>query len=271
MPTIETNGIETHYEDEGEGPPIVFVHGATSDRQLWRPVVDRLNDDYRCITYDVRGHGRTGGSDRNTYSVELFADDLAALVDELDLEKPVLCGLSLGGVIAQTYAVRHPDGLEAMVVSGSVSPELSGVGERFLRITMQRILAPPIKLVGYQRILSTLTWIQLRIFGEDAAGDLDEIERIRDEEYEMSTDEFLKLMAALRRYYSNGIPLESIEVPSLVLVGEHEPDMANHHQRILEERVPNVQTDEIPDAGHNAHVDNPEWFAERVREFLGSR
>ena len=84
MPTILTNGVETYYERRGSGPPVVFVHGAILDHSQWDPQTEELSDDYTVLAYDVRGHGRTGGSRRGSYSVELFADDLAALLDGLN-------------------------------------------------------------------------------------------------------------------------------------------------------------------------------------------
>lgn len=267
MSVVETGEIETYYEDSGDGSPIVFIHGAMSDLQLWTPVIERLSDNYRCIRYDVRGHGRTGGFDQEEYSFELYADDLDALIDALELEAPVLCGLSMGGMIAQTYAVRH-DAAGAVVVSGAPTPELSGRTERFLRLTMPRMFIPPVKLVGYQRVMSGLAWIQRRLFSEDAASDQDDLDRLRTEEHELSTDEFVKLFGALGEYYRSSLALETIDVPALALAGEREPDMMEHHLRIFEERVPAAQVRKIPDAGHHAHVDNPDGFAEAVREFL---
>jgi pimeloyl-ACP methyl ester carboxylesterase len=62
MPTITTNGIETYCERHGWGPPIVFVHAAVLDHSTWGPQIDRLAREYETIVYDLRGHGRTGGS-----------------------------------------------------------------------------------------------------------------------------------------------------------------------------------------------------------------
>jgi hypothetical protein len=90
VPTIQTNDVETYYERRGEGPPIVFVHGAWVDHRLWTPQVEALGDDYEVIAYDVRGHGKTGGSEGRRYTIERFAADLKALVDALDLDRPTI-------------------------------------------------------------------------------------------------------------------------------------------------------------------------------------
>ena len=79
---------------------MVFVHGAILDHSQWDPQIEALRTSFTTYAYDVRGHGRTGGSDRGVYSIDLFADDLAAFIDALGLERSVICGLSAGGCIA---------------------------------------------------------------------------------------------------------------------------------------------------------------------------
>ncbi|GAA0224569.1 alpha/beta fold hydrolase [Haladaptatus pallidirubidus] len=84
MPTVRTNDIETYYEERGVGPPVVFIHGAILDHAQWELKVSFLSDEYRTLAYDVRGGDRTGGSARDTYSIDLFADDLDALITGLN-------------------------------------------------------------------------------------------------------------------------------------------------------------------------------------------
>jgi pimeloyl-ACP methyl ester carboxylesterase len=101
MPKIKTGDIQTYYESSGSGDPIVFIHGAWVNLRMWQPQVEYFSRSYRVITYDIRGHSETGGSARRRYSMELFADDLVALVDALKLDKLSICGISMGGMVAQ--------------------------------------------------------------------------------------------------------------------------------------------------------------------------
>ena len=110
MPTVRTNDIETYYERRGSGPPLVFVHAAILDHAQWDPQVDALSDQYTTVAYDVRGHGRTGGSARNRYSIDLFADDLDALITALDLDDPVVVGLSTGAASRRSTRPDTPIG-----------------------------------------------------------------------------------------------------------------------------------------------------------------
>ena len=95
MPTVRTGDIETHYVSRGSGPPVVFVHGMIMNTATWEPQMEALSDAFTTIAYDVRGHGHTGGSDTSPYSIDLFARDLDAFLSALDVDRAVICGLSV--------------------------------------------------------------------------------------------------------------------------------------------------------------------------------
>ncbi len=108
------------WEAEGQGPPVVLLHGFTLDRRMWNRQAASLADRFTVVRYDLRGHGASpppAGPYRH-------ADDLLALLDGLDLERPALVGLSLGGGVAGTFAAQHPDRLRALVL---VESSLAGV------------------------------------------------------------------------------------------------------------------------------------------------
>ena len=108
MATLAVEDGTLWYDNHGEGRPLVFLHGAWMSADAWEPQVERFGDEYRVIRLDLRGHGRSGTTDRRRYSVDLFVDDLEALLDHLDVEDPIICGLSLGNLITQAYLDRHP-------------------------------------------------------------------------------------------------------------------------------------------------------------------
>lgn len=210
----------------------------------------------------------TGGSAVDAYSVELFVDDLAALVKALELESVAVCGLSLGGTIAQTYAARQPDPLDGVVVTSSPTPEVFSLTERLQRSVLFRAVVSPVQLIGYERVTTGIAWRRKQLYSEGSIGDTGEINRIRDEELEPETDEFVKIMRAAAGFTGTSLSLETVDTPALALYGEHEPSMMERHADAFARRAPDVQVDAIPDAGHNSHVDNPDYFADAVREFL---
>lgn len=271
MPTVRTNDIETYYERRGTGPTVVFVHGAVLDHSQWAPQVAALRDAYDCIAYDVRGHGRTGGSVRGAYSVDLFAEDLVALLTALDIERPVLCGLSTGGCIAQTVAARHPDRLSGLVLADTFTPEVRGWAERLQRVYGLRATIPLVRLFGYERVERVMVGLQERFNAPGAGGEYDRIEALREARPRMTTAEFAKVVRAVAAFEETDLDLAAITVPTLVLYGENEVGFVKRHAATLAATLPTVEVESIPNAGHASNLDNPERFTGALRAFLDAR
>lgn len=267
MPTVRTNDIETYYEQRGTGPEIVFVHAAILDHTQWTPQVEALSNEYTTITYDVRGHGRTGGSARESYSIDIFADDLDALITTLDLDDPVLCGLSTGGCIAQVYAATHPDRLAGLMLADTFTPELHNRWEWLQRSAMLRATVLPVRLVGYERVEKAMAWFHDRL-QKGASGDYENIEQLRAEGPKMATDEFAKVVRAVAAFHESAIDFSAITVPTLVLYGEHEPAFIRRHAPKLGAEIRNAVVRVMPGAGHASNLDDPEFFTAALREFL---
>lgn len=266
MPTVQTNDIETYYEQRGSGPPIVFIHGALVNSALWEPQVEQLCDEYTTITYDVRGHGHTGGSVRGVYSIELFADDLAALLSALDIERPVLCGLSMGGCIAQVYASRHPERVGGLVLADTFTAARLHWRDRLQRLQMKSTLLPA-RVFGFERVERALVWLSERI-SEDSSGEYANVRELRANSPTIPTREFGKIVRALTAFSRSTVDLGAITVPTLVLYGEDDVGFIERHSEQLASTIPNATLREIPNAGHTANTDAPAVFTEAVRDLL---
>ena len=97
--SIQANGIVFNYDDSGVGDiPIVFIHGFPFDKSMWEPQINYFKLNYRVISYDIRGYGKTT-SDERVLDMNLFADDLISFLDALHIDRAVVCGLSMGGYI----------------------------------------------------------------------------------------------------------------------------------------------------------------------------
>lgn len=129
MSTIEINGATLHYTDRGVGPVLLLVHGGLGVGSEWAPVAEELVRSFRVIAPDSRGHGRSNNP-AGTLSYSQLADDMAALVEELELRRPIVVGWSDGGQVALELVVRHPRVAEALVVGGAYPEfERSGLHE----------------------------------------------------------------------------------------------------------------------------------------------
>jgi pimeloyl-ACP methyl ester carboxylesterase len=268
MPTVHTNGVETYYERRGEGPPIVFVHGAIMDHRMWAAQTDVLDDEFTTIAYDVRGHGRTGGSTVPTYTVDLYVEDLDALLAALDLDRPVLCGLSMGGCIAQAYAATYPDGISGLVLADTFTQAPLGLTGRLL-FTNLRVFAALDRVVRYE----SLNRFQMRVgnlLKSGVAGDGATVQELIDTAPTISHAEFVKIVDSLVAFPRGGtVDLSRIDAPTLVLYGEHEPSLMRDHAKLLSELIRTARAaTEVPDAGHASNIDNPAFFTEALREFL---
>jgi pimeloyl-ACP methyl ester carboxylesterase len=124
MPNANNNNVDIHYEIEGHGPPLLLMHGLTSSMVAWKRYgyVEKLRMDYMLILVDARGHGDSGKPhDSQAYSAELMTGDIVAVLDDLDVDKAVYWGYSMGGMIGFELP-RHYNSRLAACIIGGMSP-----------------------------------------------------------------------------------------------------------------------------------------------------
>jgi pimeloyl-ACP methyl ester carboxylesterase len=114
----EVNGMNLYYESHGTGRPLILLHGGLGSGEMFEPILPTLSERHRVIVVDLQGHGRTADIDR-PIDVRLMADDIAALIDHVGLEKPDLVGYSLGGGVAFFTAVKYPQKIGKLVMASA--------------------------------------------------------------------------------------------------------------------------------------------------------
>lgn len=269
MPTVATNGVDIFYEQRGSGPPIVFVHALFMNTFQWDDQMEALSDEFTTIAYDLRGHGRTGGSARRQYDIDLFARDLDALLEALDVEDPILCGLSIGGCVAQVYAARHPDGIRGLILADTFATAPVPLSAKLLFANL-RTFALLDRFVRYP----TLNRLQLRIgdlLSPGIGGDPARIQSVIETGPPIPHAEFAKIARGMARFPEADIDLSRVTSPTLLLYGEHLPRvMREMHPRIAARLTKaDVTVRPVPNAGHASNLDNPAFFTHAVREFAG--
>jgi pimeloyl-ACP methyl ester carboxylesterase len=181
----QVNGLNLYYETLGTGRPLILLHGGLGSGEMFGPTLPQLAEHRQVITPDLQGHGRTADIDR-PIDIRLMADDIAALIDHLGLEKPDIVGYSLGGGVALQTAVKYPDKVRRLVVASAnirrdaIPPEMLAQQEQvnaaaaeFLKDTpmyqlYQRVAPHP---EDFPRLLDKM--------GESMAQDFDFTEEVR--------------------------------------------------------------------------------------------
>jgi len=122
MPYADNHGVKIYYEVEGQGPPLIFAHGATGDLSVWRMCgyVDRFKHDYTVILFDIRGHGQSDKPhDVAAYQYRFLVDDVIAVLDALHVDKTHFWGYSLGGGVGFGFAKHYPQRIRSLILGGA--------------------------------------------------------------------------------------------------------------------------------------------------------
>jgi pimeloyl-ACP methyl ester carboxylesterase len=267
MPFAQTNNIQTFYEIQGKGSPLVLIHGGLVDYQMWQPQVEPFSKKYKVITYDIRGHGQTGGSEKRAYSVQLLTEDLRALLEQLQIDKPVICGLSLGGIIAQAYAATYPADIAALILCDTAVSATLTPSDKIQTYLIGWSLAPSVRIMGARRFTDYTFGLAKLMRGETWFGQNAESQTyVQEAMRTFDTAEMSKIYALLVRFRTP--ELEKIKVSTLIINGEHESQSVFRHAEYLQKHIANTQAKTIPGAGHLSNMENPETFNERVLSFL---
>lgn len=243
----------------GDGPPILFIHGFPLDRTMWRRLVGYLPGRLR-IAPDLRGVGLSD-MPRDGYTMGAYADDLAALLLALDVERAVVCGLSMGGYVAFELLRRHPERISGLILANTRAEPDTAEGKR------QR--AELIALVEREGAGALAQRMLPRLL---AARSLDALPEVVAHVRSMIADNpSVGLVGALSAMMerSDSTPLlGDIRVPTLVISGEEDQLLPLAHGEALAAAIPGARRTVIPEAGHLAPVERPAAVARAIAEFL---
>jgi pimeloyl-ACP methyl ester carboxylesterase len=265
--TIEARGLRFHYVKWGDpaAPPIVLLHGLSAMCRIWDPLGRALQDRYRLIALDQRGHGDTSWPAEPAYSTEDYAGDLEALVDAWGLDRFALAGLSMGGMNAMAYAARHQERLTHLVVV-DIRPAINP--EKRPNLEQSRAVAeqghPTLPDLDAAFTLRKLTHPNTR----------DEIIRHHVEHLCRPAPEgklVYKHDPRVSYYWRPGNlwdELPKIRVPALIVRGGRSDVLSAEMAEQMRAAFPNAELVTIAEAGHTVPEDQPEQFIVAVERFL---
>ena len=268
MPIIKLDEINVYYEINGEGTPFVFIQGAFISSTMWEKQVNYFSDIFQTIIFDIRGHGKTGPSTRKKYSVELYADDLIKLLDALKIDKPIICGISLGGMIAQVFATKYPKRLSALILADTAATITLTRWDYIMRYLVgpKWLMLLSLRMMGVHRFIRFSFWLGKFTRSKEWLGNEEIIEYEKGEMLNLDKKEYLKIFGSLYDFKLQD--LAKINVPTLVVNGEHEAKSIFKHAEKIQSLIPNCDVDVIKNAGHTSNMENPEEFNQKIANFL---
>lgn len=260
MAFAESAGLTMYYRAAGppDAPRVVFLNSLGTDCRIWDDLILELGGRIRSLRYDERGQGLTQSPD-GPYTIINHADDLAGLLDSLRWGRAILCGLSIGGMIAMAAAVRRPDLVQALVLADTA--DLIGPRE-FWDTRISQVRSDGLEPIAPAVMERWFGGAFLRDQPVAARGWATLLARA-------PVTGYLGSCAALRDADLSGL-LDSIEVPAICVCGSEDLSTPTTAVRSLARRLPDASYVEIPGAGHLAPVERPREFGRIVLQFLGS-
>lgn len=257
MPYFDHDECQLHYEEYGSGTPLLLVHGLGSSTLDWEYQIPTLSRHHRVISLDLRGHGRSDKPDER-YSIAGFAEDVAALVEHLNLSPVHLVGISMGGMTGFQVGVDYPELLKSLTIVNS-APEVKVKRPKDVLMVAQRWL--------FSRLLS-LDTIGKKL-GRLLFPKPEQVELRLKVERRWPMNDKRAYLASLNAIIGWGVRerLARITCPTLVVTADHDYTPVASKQAYVDE-LPNARLLVVQDSRHATPMDQPEFFNTQLLAFL---
>lgn len=262
MPTIQVNGINLFYEAHGAGEPLLLIYGLAGRGNNWKFQIEALSSRFQLITFDNRGVGETDQPE-TAFSLGDVADDAAALLDHLGISSAYVFGISMGGMIAQEFALRHPDRVRKLAL-GCTHP-------------------------GIKHCLPSPAWVT-EVFKSLPGKPREQVVRectpinysLHTQEHRPELIESLVPLFVDNRQRAHGYAgqlkaiwefnafdrLPQLNMPTLVMTGTDDVLVVPGNSKIIAERILNARLMEFPEAGHLFFIEKADDVNQALLEFF---
>lgn len=260
MPKAAVRDVEIAYDELGEGLPLLFIHGFPLSRRMWTPQLQDLSSDYRVLALDLRGFGGSS-KPKSSYSVEVFAEDVASFIEEVVRSSVVLIGHSMGGYIAFQLLRRNPSLVLSMVLVNTKAE--TDPDEKALITEMSNI----IRRNGKEKFFR---WLAQRLLAPEKSSKpklLEQVVELMENADEETLTSVLKALAERPNYA--GL-LKKVRTPTLIIAGDHDQLIPVESALNMARKIPGSAVALIKGAGHLPNIEKPEEFNNVIRRFLGS-
>jgi 3-oxoadipate enol-lactonase len=253
MPTVESAGASIYYETHGSGPAVVLAHGAGGNAMVWWQQVRDFARSHTVVTFDHRGYFRSHCAPE-ALDPTLFANDLAAILDDAKIERAALVGQSMGGFTVLAFALAHPERVRALVLCGTPGGVRTPLIDRDVAEIPRRASERGFTAMVLGPDFPTREHAKAFLFEQMNA---------------LNPPETLAaLLPLVGRIRVSDDTIGKLGVPTLILGGTDDAFFSPAGLREVAGKVPGARFVEIPGAGHSTYFEVPELFNRTVREFL---
>jgi pimeloyl-ACP methyl ester carboxylesterase len=254
---VRANGLEIAYERVGEGPPLVFVHGAAEDGRVWQPQLAALADEFTVVAWDEPGAGRSSDVPGD-FALADYAYCLAALIGALDLGPAHVAGLSWGGTVAQELYRRHPELVATLLLVDTYAGWKGSLPEEEVRVRVE----------GVRQMLAAADHLFDPTLPGLFAGDppAEFVPLLEAMAADVRPDSMRTALLVMAEADQRDL-LPGIAIPTLLIWGELDVRSPLDMARQFEAAIPHTELVVIPGAGHVSNLERPDAFNEAVREF----
>lgn len=259
--TVNVNNFDLSYDDVGEGlVPIVFLHGFPFDKTMWREQMDYLKATRRVIACDIRGFGKSTDEESHL-SIDLFANDLILFIDKLELEKVIICGLSMGGFIALNAMIRFPSRFEALMLC-----DTQCIADSYEVKVKRYETIEEIKEYGVANFNEGFI---KKVFHEDSITNKPElVEQLRTVVFSNSQHIICQGLLALAERSESCSFLDEITIPTLIICGREDVVTPLEESKYMNKNITGSVLHVINNAGHVSNLEEPAKFNKLLRDFL---
>ena len=255
---VRTNGIETHYVIEGDGPWLTMSHSLACNLSMWDEQAKLLARRFKVLRYDTRGHGASGAPP-GPYTLDQLADDAKALFDALGIRRAHWVGLSMGGMIGQTLALLTPETLQSLSLcdtSSRIPTEAQPLWDERIAVAETKGMDPHVEP-------TVARWFTPKFV--EARPDV--VNPVRDMIRRTSARGYAGCCHAIRALDLTD-RLSVITLPTLIIVGAQDVGTPVAASKAIQERIKGSELVILDPASHLSNLEQPEAFTQALQKFL---
>lgn len=263
MPKALVNGLPLYYEVSGSGPPLTLIMGLGCTARQWQWLMPLLTPSFQVTVFDNRDVGRSGRATAE-YTTDQFADDTAALLDALQIKRSHIFGISVGGMIAQKVALRHPSLVDRLVL-GCTMPSFfhhAPADDDLERLQQTQVLPPAESVAAVMELFFTDTFL---------SENPEQCQQIKHmmmlEKTEQGPEAFMRQLGAATAH-DTVREVKNISAATLVLSGDRDPMAPVENSRFLAEQIADSTLVELPGIRHGFWIERAGEAADIITRFL---